>query len=375
MQIRSLSVPLVAGLLGVALSAPLAAQDFTYERQGDTLVRLEGGTRFVVDPTVVSARFAPGVNDYSDLLEQLGGDPGVLAELSVVRSNRLGIFDLSVPQGADVLDVVARLRATGLVDFAEENTIGVYLGGIPNDPMWGSLWHLENTGQSGGMVGADVSALEAWGIEDGDPSVIVAVLDSGSDYTHPDLAANMWTNPGEIPSNGIDDDANGYIDDVIGWDFNGSGDNDPQGSFTHGTWVAGTVAAVGNNGIGVVGLAGGGSDGAGVSVLNCNVGAFSPLASILDDAILYAADHGARVITMSLTVGASAAIDAAADYAWNTAGVYVDCATGNNGFSVGYPASDPTSWAWVRRTASTTSPASAARGPSASTSRPAKTSS
>ena len=79
MQIRSLSVPLVAGLLGVALSAPLAAQDFTYERQGDTLVRLEGGTRFVVDPTVVSARFAPGVNDYSDLLEQLGGDPGVLA--------------------------------------------------------------------------------------------------------------------------------------------------------------------------------------------------------------------------------------------------------------------------------------------------------
>ncbi len=82
----------------------------------------------------------------------------------------------------------------------------------------------------------------------------MAVIDTGIDYTHPDLASNMWVNEGEIPNNGLDDDGNGYVDDVFGWDFVGD-DNDPMDEHGHGTHVAGTVAAIGDNGIGVAGMA------------------------------------------------------------------------------------------------------------------------
>ena len=116
-------------------------------------------------------------------------------------------------------------------------------------------------------------------------------------------------------------------------------DNDPNGSFTHGTWVAGVVAAQGGNGIGIAGLAGGATDGQGCSIMPLNVGSFAPNGAVLDDAILYAADNGAKVITMSLGVATSAAIDAAIAAA-DAAGVFVDCSAGNGG-GVSYPATLP----------------------------------
>ena len=198
---------------------------------------------------------------------------------------------------------------------------------------------MENTGQTGGTAGADVSALEAWEIEDGDPSIVVAIVDSGTDWNHPDLANAMWDNTDET-INGSDDDGNGFVDDVRGWDFD-SGDNDPTGLFFHGTGVASCVGASSGNGIGIAALAGGACDGAGCSLMNLNVGSFAPNSSVLDDAILYAAENGAQVITMSLTVPQSAAIDAAIDFAHDTAGSFIDCAAGNNGFSVTYPANHP----------------------------------
>src|SRR5206468_3746935 len=98
-----------------------------------------------------------------------------------------------------------------------------------------------------------IGAPAVWNVATGDPDFVVGVIDTGVDYTHPDLAANMWTNPGEVEGNGIDDDGNGYIDDIHGWDFINN-DNDPMDDVDHGTHVSGTIGAVGNNGIGVTGV-------------------------------------------------------------------------------------------------------------------------
>jgi len=124
---------------------------------------------------------------------------------------------------------------------------------IPNDSSFGTLWGLNNSGQSQGVGNSDVNAPEAWETTTGSRSVVVAVIDSGVDYTHPDLAANVWTNPREIAGDGIDNDANGFVDDVRGWDF-ANADADPMDDDGHGTHVSGTIGAVGNNAIGVTGV-------------------------------------------------------------------------------------------------------------------------
>ena len=124
---------------------------------------------------------------------------------------------------------------------------------LANDPSFAVQWGLSNTGQYAGTPGNDIAAPAAWNFTTGSRSVVVAVIDSGIDLTHPDLAANLWVNPGEVAGDGIDNDANGFIDDVHGWDFV---DNDavPQDGFGHGTHVAGIIGAVGNNGVGVTGV-------------------------------------------------------------------------------------------------------------------------
>ncbi len=149
------------------------------------------------------------------------------------------------------------------------------------DPSLSAQWALNNVGQAGGIPDADIDAFEAWQVTTGSRSVVVAIVDSGIDFAHPDLAANIWTNPREVAGNGRDDDGNGYIDDVHGWDFVDN-DNTPQDGFWHGTHVAGIIGAVGNNGIGVSGVSqqvsilplrfqnnsGSGYTGAAVSALN-----------------------------------------------------------------------------------------------------------
>ena len=125
---------------------------------------------------------------------------------------------------------------------------------FPNDPNFSQLWGLHNTGQSGGTVDADIDAPEAWDIQKGNPDLVIGVIDTGVDYNHSDLQGNIWTNPGEIAGDSIDNDGNGYIDDVRGWDF-AYNDNNPSDVDGHGTHVAGTIAARGNNGVGVTGVA------------------------------------------------------------------------------------------------------------------------
>lgn len=130
---------------------------------------------------------------------------------------------------------------------------------VPNDPFFPDQWQNENSGQnvpgSGpGTIGADANLPDAWNLTTGSRTVIVGVIDSGVDMQHPDLIANIWRNTGEVAGNGIDDDGNGFVDDINGWDF-GELDNDPDDVVGHGTSVAGTIGAVGDNNLGVSGVA------------------------------------------------------------------------------------------------------------------------
>ncbi len=122
----------------------------------------------------------------------------------------------------------------------------------PNDPGYPQLWGMHNTGQGGGTPDADIDAPQAWNTWTGDQEFVIAVLDTGIQFTHPDLAANIWNNPGEV-ANGLDDDGNGYVDDLHGIDTMND-DGDPGDDDGHGTHCAGTIGARGNNSIGVVGV-------------------------------------------------------------------------------------------------------------------------
>ena len=189
---------------------------------------------------------------------------------------------------------------------------------FPNDPGFASQWHYRNLGEGnydfenlnnnhvGAKAGCDVNALEAWKTCTGDPSIIVAILDEGVMYTHPDLAANMWCNPGEsVQGAKTDGDGNGYEGDLHGYNFvTESGDitwTDANDS-GHGTHVAGTIAAVNNNGIGVCGVAGGdGTPNSGVKIMSCQVFSGQNSVTLAGEAraIKYAADNGAVILQCS----------------------------------------------------------------------------
>ena len=190
--------------------------------------------------------------------------------------------------------------------------------GEPNDPGFASQWHYRNLGEGhydfeklnnnhvGAKAGCDVNALEAWKTCTGDPSIIVAILDEGVMYTHPDLAANMWCNPGEsVQGAKTDGDGNGYEGDLHGYNFvTESGDitwTDANDS-GHGTHVAGTIAAVNDNGIGVCGVAGGdGTPNSGVKIMSCQVFSGQNSVTLAGEAraIKYAADNGAVILQCS----------------------------------------------------------------------------
>ncbi len=180
-------------------------------------------------------------------------------------------------------------------------TLGEYSESMPtvaesilsDDPDFADQWHYYNTGQSGGTPEADIHLPAAWAIEQGDPRVIVAVMDGGIDTQHEDLQQALWINTAEqngLPN--VDDDANGYVDDVHGYGF-----GDSRGRITankHGTHVAGTIGAVSNNGTGVAGVAGGSGAGDGVRLMSCAVFGSGSQGGFAE-AFVYAADHGAVI--------------------------------------------------------------------------------
>ncbi len=276
-------------------------------------------------PHQVVVRYVPGAT----AAERAQARASVAAKLG----RRLGLpnAELLTLHGEDnVRRAIAALTANPAVKYAEANAYakseslcpGTLVNGaqcIPNDPQFGVQYGVDNHAQTiagnttGTVADADIDAVEAWNINRGSNSVVVAVVDSGIAYDNPDLAPNMWSNPGEMGtdaqggdkrSNGIDDDGNGYVDDFRGWDVVGKSviapddaDNDPRDISGHGTHVAGLIGAVPNNGKGVAGVDWN------VKLMNVRVRAERSNESSADiaDAFIYAARNGARIVNVSLS--------------------------------------------------------------------------
>ncbi len=229
--------------------------------------------------------------------------------------------------GVSAAAAAARLERDPDVLYAEPD-VPRRTFAIPNDRLFGLEWGMHNAGQTvqgtAGTEDADIDAPEAWDLVVGDPSVLVAVVDTGVDVAHPDLAPNVWVNPREVAGNGLDDDRNGFVDDVRGWDFV-EGDGTPQDADGHGTHVAGTAGARGDDGIGVAGAAWRSS------ILPLRVLGPNGEGAVSDAirAYAYAAAAGARVVNLSL--GGPSGSRAERDALAAQSGVLFVAAAGNDG--------------------------------------------
>ena len=239
---------------------------------------------------------------------------------------RIGVQQVQIPEDMSVEEALEIYRNDPSVEYAEPNYYR-YVMEIPNDSNFNELWGLHNTGQSvNGTTGtsdADVDAPEAWNVTTGSSNVIIAVIDSGADYNHPDLSGNVWTNGGEIDGNGNDDDGNGYTDDSKGWDFENN-DNDPSDPDGHGTHVAGIIAAKGNNATGVTGV----SWNSKIMLLKFTNAFGAGTTANEIRAIEYATAKGASIINLS--VGGSA-FSSSEKAAIDASSAVVVCSAGNDG--------------------------------------------
>ncbi len=254
---------------------------------------------------------------------------------SVQHLAAVNVHRCRVPDGMDVQAAIEACKADAAIAYAEPNYIYT-ASRLPNDPRFGELWGLNNAND------VDVDAPEAWDAQTGVANVLVAIIDTGVDYNHEDLRANAWKNPGESgagrETNGRDDDNNGFVDDVRGWDFAGD-DNDPMDDNGHGTHVAGTIAAAGDNGIGVAGV----NWRAAIMALKFLSANGSGTAADAIECIEYAAQQGAQVLNNSWGGGGfSQALRDAIELARARNAVFV-AAAGNEGrdndASPSYPAS------------------------------------
>jgi len=273
-------LPAIAAAIAAVLTLPTAAA-------GESVV-----------PAQVIVRYEPGSSpaDRSEARADAGTKP--IEGLGMARAQLLKITD-----GDSVAATVKQLEAQPGVAYAEPNQI-LHPAAVPNDPSFSQQWGLFNDGQTvngtTGTIGADISAPSAWNVNTGSPPTVVAVMDTGADLEHPDLTNQLWTNPGEIPGNGVDDDGNGYIDDVNGFNFY-NGNPDPTDVTGHGTHVSGIIGAEGDNSFGTAGVAWH------VSLMELRVCSNSyingcPLADQIA-AMNYAGDNGARVLNGSIQGG------------------------------------------------------------------------
>jgi subtilisin family serine protease len=262
---------LLAALIVLAITSQTVVQTGAEER-GSSGKNAADGAVFVPGEIIVrfredSTAKKTGAPQYT-VLRSSGRD--IAAEVSNFEGSDI-VSGLRIAHVApeDTLSAVEAFNSRADVLYAEPNYI-LRADALPNDPRFAEQWGLRNTGQFGvndatgqqqaGIPGADIDAETAWNTTTGNRTVVVGVIDSGIDVNHPDLHDNIWRNPGEIAGNSIDDDGNGFIDDINGWDFYHNDasvyDGAPGDTSTdaHGTHVAGTIGATGNNGTGVTGV-------------------------------------------------------------------------------------------------------------------------
>lgn len=233
------------------------------------LVDQEGSTRYFI-PDEITVRFEKEIPE-----------PDMLAIISAhgctVAGDHWtpGYYTLRLPAGGDAFAAIREFMELAEVRFAELSSVGfMELFFDADDTHYGQQWALYNNGSTGGTADADIDAREAWNIETGDPDVLIAVLDTGVDWRHEDLRGNLWQNPGEDSDgdgvtiewngssweldpgdlDGLDNDGNGSVDDLVGWDFY-ENDNDPDDLYGHGTCCAGIAGAVSDNSMGIAGVA------------------------------------------------------------------------------------------------------------------------
>ncbi|MDO8281670.1 MAG: S8 family serine peptidase [Thermodesulfovibrionia bacterium] len=270
---------------------------------------------FASEPEYVPGEVLVKFRDIADV-RSMQNVHSVLKATPKGEFSRLKIHHMKLPAGMSVEDAVMKYKEDPNVEYAEPNYIVHTLAVTPNDTSFTQLWGLNNTGQSGGTSDADIDAPEAWDLTKGSESVIIAVVDTGVAYNHTDFSNNIWINNAEVANgnctngiddnlngfiddcgecgDGIDNDSNGYTDDCRGWDFV-EHDGSPFDLNEHGTHVAGTIAAQGNNALGVTGV-----------MWNAKIMPLRFLglsgSGTTSDAILaiqYAVDNGARIINNS----------------------------------------------------------------------------
>jgi thermitase len=274
-----------------------------HQPPGEGLVKAVGGA-LSPDATWRAMRHAPHAKD----------QPGTPHPLSYYR-----IY--FVEQDADVRGLAAMIAQHPAVDVATVNGLPTPAF-TPDDPLWPQQW-----------AHGKINTAGAWDFETGDTSIVVGVIDTGVVTNHEDLIGHVWINPGEIPGNGIDDDANGFIDDTFGWNF-ASNNSNVSDVYSHGTQVSGIVGAKVNNGVGVAGIGN-------FTLLTSKWWHLSGTDATVAESVFYAVDNGAHVLNMSLGCQCPLPLtEAACNYA-TVHGVVNVAAAGNAFGAVGWPAKYP----------------------------------
>jgi len=280
-------------------------------------------------------RFRPNITEQQ--IEAMNKENGVaVVSKSPYRHNRY-VLRVINPKDKNAIEMANTYNLNSKARYATPNFI--VLGGFhniyPNDAYFEEQWDKNNTGQTGGTEDADMDAPEGWQITTGSSEIVIAIIDTGTDIDHEDLVTKIWANDGEIPGNGIDDDGNGYVDDIYGWDFE-STDNDPRGTNNHGTACAGLAAAETNNWKGIAGVCWAGK------IMPLKIGTGAPITSAAADAIDYAYNNGADVLSNSWSVPSDADLTDAIKDAKNNGrdgkGCVIVFASGNDNHDVSYPA-------------------------------------